>query len=44
MIPIIFYWAITRHLSIWELCFFAPLCIVLAWWNYSNFKNLSNSK
>jgi len=44
MIPITLYCAITKRLSVVALCIIIPLCIILAWGNYSNFKNLSNSK
>jgi hypothetical protein len=44
MIPIILYCAITKRLSITAMCILVPLCIILAWGNYSDFKNLSNPK
>jgi hypothetical protein len=44
MIPVISYFAITKRFPISALCILVPLCIILAWGNYSSFKNLSNSR
>ena len=41
LIPILIYCAITRRISIPQLCIFLPLSLVLAWGNYSFFKNRS---
>jgi hypothetical protein len=41
LIPILIYCAITRRISIPELCILLPLSLILAWGNYSLFKNRS---
>jgi hypothetical protein len=44
MIPIMSYFAIRKRFPITALLILAPLCIILAWGNYSSFKNERDSK
>jgi hypothetical protein len=44
MIPITLYCAITKRFPVAALCIVVPLCIILAWGNYSNVKNPPNPK